>query len=141
MIVYKIIDEFSRETGKKTGSRKVYDFEICDFTGEKMLDGREPSSYDINFKSNDPCFGDGEGERWLYKWKKKVDADQLFGTNNYIFLTDYDGMEIIEAMLRKALEEIEEIWGLDQILRWSRGKMLEKVLKDGTYKIEQFLPE
>jgi len=32
-----------------------------------------------------------------------------------------------------------EIYSLDELLRWSRGNMLEKVLKKGTYKIEQFL--
>jgi len=142
MIIYKTIDEFSRETGKKIGSRKVFDFNICDFTGEKIDQYSNPNTYDINYQSNDPCFWDGEGEMWLYKLDENIDAYELFGTNNYIFSTHPNtGEEIFQLMIKKALKELKKIYSLDQLLRWSRGQMLEKVLKNGTYKIEQFLQE
>lgn len=146
MIIFKTIDEFSREDGKKIGSRKIFDFFICDFTGEKIDQNTNPNTYNIDYRSSDPCFGDGKGEEWYYKWSKDNENNflhnELFGQGNYIFITDYYGAEVFEDLIKKALNECKDgIYSLDHLLRWSRGKMLEKVLKEGTYKIEQFLEE
>jgi hypothetical protein len=140
MVVYKVVDEFSNTTGKKIGSKKVFDFFICDFTGEKIDEYSNPNTYDINYLSKDPCFGDGIGEEWLSKWNEDIDAYDLFSHRSYIFTISQDGAEIFGEMVKKALSEMKgEIYSLDELLRWSRGNMLEKVLKKGTYKIEQFL--
>lgn len=58
MNVYKIVDEYSRTTGEKCGSRKVFDHSICDFTGLKIDEYENPNIYQIDFNDNDPCFGD-----------------------------------------------------------------------------------
>ena len=62
-------------------------------------------------------------------------------------------MKIISKEVQEALDKIDsntdwiidggtkaklEIVSLDYLLRWSRAKMLEKVLKEGKYKVEQF---
>jgi len=148
MIVYKSIDQYDSNTGKKIGSQRVYDYRICDFTGKKIEHGN-PESYNINFQSNDPCFGDGEGERWLYDYENNlnsanVDFYELFGTNDYMFQVDKDDMytEVFQEMVELALKEMTEgIFSLSHLLRWSRGRMLEKVIKSGEYTIQDFIDE
>src|SRR3972149_7033533 len=108
MIVYKIVDEFSRETGKKLGTRRVFDHQICDFTGEKITEHQNPNTYNLDFQDNDPCFGDSKGEKWLYEWDKEIDAYQLFGCNQYIFKTN-NGNEVFSEMIKCAQKELDNI--------------------------------
>jgi len=152
MIVYRTIDQYDNNAGEKIGSKKIPDFEICDFTGEKISENENPNYYEIEL-NYDPCFGDGEGERWLYDWLKEKDKEysifyddsELFSQGQYVFKEDLElgnGCEVFGKMVKKALEEMEDgIYSLEHLLRWSRGKMLEKVLKEGKYKIEDFLNE
>jgi len=153
MIVYKTVDQFDRNTREKVGTWKVFDFSICDFTGEPIEDGTNPNTYNVDYQSNDPCAGSGEGERWLYAWEKEKYGEEeydnmdgysweIFMQSNYIFQTTWDGVEIFGEMIKKALTEMKDgIYSLDHLLRWSRGQMLERVLKEGKYMIEQFLSE
>ena len=67
MIVFKTIDQFDRNTGEKIRPVRVASFRICDFTGEKIDSYSNPNSYTINFNDNDPCFGNGLGEDWVFK--------------------------------------------------------------------------
>jgi hypothetical protein len=150
MIVFKTVDLFDQNTGKKIGTQKVYDHQICDYTGKKIDDYTNPNSYQTDFNDNDPCFGDGEGEKWLYEYENELaggDADgyhhyELFGQRYYVFYVDpHDGYtEVIQEMIEDALQHIE-IYSLDHLLRWSRGQMLERVIKSGQYKIEDFISE
>ena len=149
MIVFKSADLFDRDSGKKIGSQKVYSHQICDYTGKKIDEYTNPNSYRIDFNDNDPCFGDGEGERWLYEYENELaggDADgyshhELFGQCEYVFFVGEDGYtEVFQEMMEDAIQHIE-IYSLDHLLRWSRGKMLEKLIKSGEYKIEDFISE
>ena len=143
MIVYKIVDEYCKNTGKKLGERKVYLKTICDFTGEEIEDGTNPDSYIIDYNDNDPNFGDGFGERWFYKTKEFddniIDSYDLFGQQEYIFTTDWNGREIFDTVLEEFKKTGEPIYTLGSILRWSRGQMLKKLVLNGTYKIEDFV--
>lgn len=155
MIVYKSVDLFDQSTGEKIGSQKVYDHSICDFTGEKIDEYENPNDYIVDHNSNDPCYGDGDGERWLYDYEVGVYGEEeydsmdgyhyeLFGQNQYTFKHKKGmghGFEIFEDVMRLALQELEEIYSLDQILRWSRGRMLEKVIKSGKYNVKDFISE
>lgn len=142
MIVYKIVDEYCKNTGEKLGKRKTYLKTICDFTGEDIEDGTNPYSYIVNYNDNDPNFGDAFGEGWFYKTKESddciIDSYDLFGCSNYIFTTDWGGKEIFNTVIEEFKKTGEPIYGLSSILRWSRGQMLKKVILDGTYKMEAF---
>ena len=147
MRVYKTVDMFSRKTGKKIGSQKDFDHSICDFTGQKITEHENPNEYVVDYNSNDPCFGDGLGECWLYDWSTEDDdCDgyhyELFGQSTYIFKTsEDDGTEVFDDLFRLAHKELPEIYGLDTLLRWSRGRMLERVIKSGEYTIQDFMTE
>jgi hypothetical protein len=142
MIVYKTIDQYDSRTGEKIGSQRVFDHSICDFTGEVIGEYENPNLYEIDFNSNDPCFGDGEGEGWYYDWDEDgFYHHELFGQGTYIFKTDEYGREVFGELLELAHKELKEVYSLDHLLRWSRGRMLEKVIKSGKYKIEDFLSE
>jgi len=151
MLIFKNIDRYDQTTGKKIKSDRIPDFEICDFTGFKIDENENPNFYVVNHNSNDPCFGDGEGERWFYDWHKKNYGEdsygpyyELFGQGDYIFKdvdsATWKGYEVFGELVEEAIKEMEEgIYSLDHLLRWSRGRMLEKVLKEGTYKLEDFI--
>lgn len=156
MIVYKEIDQYDRNTGKKIGTRKVADKYICDFSGKPIEEfGGNPVIYSLDYNDNDPCFGDHEAERWLYKWnevkdsdldidsvfeeRKEIDAYELFGQTHYVFGTMENGVEVFLLLLEEAKKEKFDIVSLDHLLRWSRGRMLEKLFKEGGYKPEQFI--
>ena len=150
MVVYKTVDLFSQKTGEKIGTQKIFDFRICDFTGEKIDQYENPNTYGVNYQDNDPCFGDGDGERWLYPWNHEDDEEEkedltsyadpynLFNQSEYIFKTFSPGYEVFDELLKTAKKNKMKIISLDHLLRWSRGKMLEKVITEGTYKIDQF---
>lgn len=152
MIVFKTADLYDKNTGEKIGSQRVYDHQICDYTGERIGEYENPNSYIVDFNSNDPCFGDGEGERWLYDYERDLHGEEeydnidgchheLFGQTHYVFKHvegEGYGTEVVQEMIEDALQHIE-IWSLDQLLRWSRGQMLERVIKEGKYKITDFL--
>jgi len=147
MRVYKTIDLFDSKTGEKIGTQKAYDHSLCDFTGEKITEYENPNEYDVDYNNNDPCFGDGLGEEWLYDWTTEDDdCDgyhyELFGQGKYIFKTDADdGTEVFGELLELAHKELPYVYGLDSLLRWSRGRMLEKLIKSGKYKIQDFIDE
>jgi len=151
MIVYKIIDEFSRETGKKIGERTVFDHMICDFTGKKINEFYgNPVIYEVDYNDTDPCFGDHEAERWIYDFNRHlkfdedeegIDTYELFGQAQYVFGTEEDGTETFAELVKEAAKQKFEIISLDHLLRWSRGKMLERLLKEGKYNINQFICE
>jgi len=151
VVVFKIVDQFDRNTGKKVGSSRVYDHTICDYTGEVINDySSEGNNYIIDFKSNDPCFGDGGGEEWLYKYENEL-ADgeasgyhhyELFGQTHYTFKILEDGYsEVFFMLLEEARSEKLEVYSLDHLLRWSRGRMLERIIKSGKYIIQDFCDE
>ena len=151
MIVYKKVDFFSQKTGEKLGTKKQADFHICDFTGERIGEHENPNTYQVDYRDNDPCFGDSEGEEWLYKLKFKVfelgidgndeeDYNNLFNQSEYVF-KEVGGIEVFGELLKAAKKAKIEICSLDHLLRWSRGKMLEKVIKDGTYTLDDFSAE
>jgi len=157
MIFFKEIDQFDRNTGKLIGTKKVFAGQICDFTGRPMDEFYgNPVIYILDYNDNDPCYGDQEAERWLYKWNEKnrkdsdpdsndweeddrIDSYELFGQTHYCFGTDEDGSEVFPQLLEEAKKEGFEIVSLDHLLRWSRGRMLEKLFKEGKYKPEQFI--
>lgn len=147
MIIFKEIERFDVKTGEKLKPVKEFDFYICDFTGQPIKDDTNPNMYIIDYNDNDPCAGDSEGEEWLYEWEKENYGDEsyhweLFMQSPYIFLTSYDGVEVFDKMIQTAIKEMKDgIYSLDHLLRWSRGKMLEKTLKEGTYTIDQFIEE
>ena len=146
MIVYKLVTQFDSKTGEESPT-KVYDHEICDFTGEKI--NHNSIIYTIDYDTHDPNYGDGEGERWLYRWCRDkygpkvdpIDSDILFGQIEYKFKTLDDGSEPLLTLIKVAEIEMEkDIISLDHLLRWSRGRMIEKCIKcDSVYKIEDFI--
>jgi len=147
MLVFRTVDQFDRNTGKKVGTTRVYDHTICDYSGEVLDGSSNPNSYIIDFNDNDPCFGDGEGERWLYDYENKLaggDANgyhhyELFGQSHYMFQILEDGYsEVFSMLLEEARNEKLEVYSLDHLLRWSRGRMLERIIKQGKYKIADF---
>jgi len=155
MYVYKIVDKFDHYTGMPAGTQKVYSHTICDFTGQTIDNYENPNEYIVDHCDNDPCFGDGEGERWLSDYEKELYGEEeydnmdgchheLFGQSRYMFKhmsEKFEGYEVFGEMVKVAMEELDEIYSLDHLLRWSRGRMLEKVIKAGQYKLEQFLEE
>jgi hypothetical protein len=59
--------------------------------------------------------------------------------NLVIFNIKEDGYtEVFSQLLEEAKHEKLEIYSLDHLLRWSRGRMLERVIKSGKYKIQDF---
>lgn len=149
MIVFTTVKRFSESTGEELGSRRIPHFEICDFTGEKIDEYSNPNAYEIIFCDNDPCFGNSEGERWLFDYiNEKYGEDacypthELFGQMGYKFKTGENGVEVFGEMVEKALKEMEEgIYSLDHLLRWSRGRMLERLIKEGQYELQDFLED
>jgi hypothetical protein len=152
MIVFKEVDVYDTGTGNHAGTHKVYSHSICDFTGERITDHESPNTYKIDYNSNDPCFGDGEGERWFYDRKMSGEEydkindkhHELFGQVFYTFKQKSDkweGYEVFGELVKLAIQELDEIYSLDHLLRWSRGRMLEKVITSGEYKLEQFLED
>jgi hypothetical protein len=158
MRFFKIVDQYDRDTGQKIGTRKVWAGTLCDFTGKLMTEFYgNPVIYIVDYNDTDPCFGDHEAERWLYKWNEQdgrsdldpdsndwdetseIDSYELFGQTHYCFGTDDDGTEVFSQLLEEAKKEGFEIVSLDHLLRWSRGRMLEKLFKEGKYKPEQFI--
>ena len=147
MIVYKKIDFFSQKTGEKLGTKKQADFHICDFTGEKIEEDENPNTYRVDYNDNDPCFGDGDGESWLYNSENSDDDAledranpyDLFSQSEYIFKERERGFDVFGELLKAVKKAKLKVYGLDQILRWSRATMLERVIKEGKYKIEDFL--
>jgi len=134
------------------GSKKAYDYEICDFSGEVISNYENPNAYEVDHCDNDPCYGDAEGERWFYDWfNEKYGEDEespgheLFGQRWYKFKDKkdggFEGYEVFVDLINAATIELKEIYSLDHLLRWSRGRMLEKVIKEGKYKLEQFLED
>lgn len=145
MIIFKSVDQFDRNTGEKTQSMRVPDFEICDFTGKRIDKGMEPIRYRVDYGSTDPCFGCHNAEDWAHELD--LDASELFGQTEYVFFTEWSkGREPFQEMLEAFQEYHKETlnpypYSLEHILRWSRGRMLEKVIKSGEYKIEDFLED
>ena len=151
MIFFKTIDQFARDTGQKLGAKKVFAGQLCDFTGKLMSEFYgNPVMYIVDYNDTDPCFGDHEAERWLYDWNRKfededgenpneVDSYDFFGQSHYCFGTDEDGSEVFSQLLEEAKKEGFKIYSLDHLLRWSRGRMLQKLIEEGTYKPEQFI--
>ena len=138
MQVYKTVDWFEQHSGKKISTQKVVSHRICDYTGEKIDNSENPDEYVIDFNDNDPCFGDGEGESWAYDFLPGY-HNELFGQPRFVFKTE-QGKEVFDELLNHALQMIE-IYSLSHLLRWSRGRMLEKVIKSGQYKIDDFISE
>ena len=154
MKFFKYIEQFDRDTGQKLGTRRVYAGELCDFTGKLMSEfWGNPVIYILDYNGNDPCYGDQKAERWLYDWNEKegrsdldpededgeIDSYELFGQTHYCFGTNEDGSEVFTQLLEETKKEGFEIVSLDHLLRWSRGRMLEKLFKEGKYKPEQFI--
>ena len=151
MIVFKDVDQYDRNTGKKIRSERIADFEICDYTGKLIDDGQEPVRYRIDYGSIDSCYGDGQGEGWLYDYEKSlgvdeygdpvhnIDSYELFGQTEYVFFTNHDGTDVFGEMVTEFFKEEEELYGLDHLLRWSRARMLEKLIKSGKYKVGDFI--
>jgi len=148
MKVYKTEKRFDKLTGKETVPAKVFSHQICDFTGEKIGEYENPNAYDIDFCDNDPCFGDSKGETWIYDYLKEnpelknnyIDYRwELFATGNYKFKMEDDYKEVFQELIEAALKELDEIYSLDHLLRWSRGRMLENVIKNKKYKITDFV--
>lgn len=152
MIVFKKVDLFDRNTGEKIGTQKVFDHQICDYTGERIDEYENPNQYLVDYNDNDPCFGDGAGEEWLYDYEQEEYGEEeydnmdgchyeLFGQTRYVFkhkTGEGYGTEVFQEMVEEALQHIE-IYSLDHLLRWSRGRMLERVIKEGKYKIQDFI--
>ena len=147
MIVFKTVDQFDRNTGKKIGTTRIYDHSICDYSGEVIdYDSCNPNEYMVDHNDNDPNFGDGDGEGWLYKYENELNPDnwgyhhhELFGQTRYVFSVKEDGYtEVFFELLEEARFEKLDVYSLDHLLRWSRGRMLEKVIKSGKYKIQDF---
>jgi len=142
MTIYKIIDEFSRDTGKKIGQIKEIDYRICDFSGRRLDEFHGyPITYTVYYNDIDPCFGDQEAGRWLYDWNENsdvyLDPYELFGQQDYNFGTNDDGSELYAELLKEAAKENFEIVSLDHLLRWSRGRMLERLVKEKKIEIEK----
>lgn len=149
MILFTTVKQFSQTTGEEIGTRRIPYFEICDFTGERIDEYSNPNTYEIIFNDNDPCFGCSEGEKWLYDYINEKYGEhsgypthELFGQMGYKFKTYDNGVEVFGEMVEKALEEMEDgIYSLDHLLRWSRGQMIEKALKEGKYELQDFLED
>jgi hypothetical protein len=154
MIVYKTVDLYSPRTGEKAGTKKEFDFQICDFTGDKISEFENPYLYIVNYNNNDPCFGDGPGERWFYKYRIQVNNEEdytesldpwyLFGQSDYVFKEKKDKdrrCEVFGDLINAAKHLKLEIYSLSHLLRWSRARMLEKVITSGKYTLNQFSSE
>ena len=139
MLIYKTVNLFDPQTGEKLSEPTKVDWKyICDFSGEEIESWESPGEYSIDYGDKDPCFGSGEGERWY-------DGDwywEIFGQTHYQFKTNEAGYEGFAELIKKAQEEMDEgIIALDHLLRWSRGKMIEKLIKESTYTEENFYKE
>ena len=66
---------------------------------------------------------------------------ELFGQTTYVFKTKHDGSDVFKELLNAAKKAKVDFVSLDYLLRWSRAQMLEKVLKEKKYKVEQFVRE
>jgi len=145
MIIFKNIEQFDQNTGKSIGSRRIPDCRICDWTGEKISIHDNPNSYSIDFNSNDPCFGDGLGEGWVFKLPEPFSYahHDLFGQCEYIFSVKNGYVEPIMDILKAFNEEegFDNLYGIDTLLRWSRARMLKRVIEEEKYKIEDFLED
>ena len=144
MIIYRTIKQFDTNSGEEIGSRRVPWFEICDFTGERIEEDQYPVTYILDYGCSDPCFGDGFGEKWLYNLGEpyRYLYNELFSQYHYKFKTEEDGTEIFMDLIKTAEKEFEgPIVSLDQLLRWSRGRMLKRVIEEKQYKIEDFIDD
>jgi len=136
MILYKLIDQFDRSSGKKIKSQLIFDKYICDFTGKELDEYQNPNIYIIDYNDNDPNFGCGVGEYELSE-KYNVDPYSIFASNFVFYRKIEGGGDVFVDMIELAQKELDEIYGLDHILRWSRIRMLTKVLEEGKYTLEE----
>jgi len=146
MIIFKNIDQYDQNTGKQLKSRRVPTYHICDFSGEKIdFESSNPNSYTISYNDNDPCFGDGLGEGWVYKLPEPFRHSHydLFGQCTYIFNVKNGYVEPLMDILKAFNKEegFEELYGIDTLLRWSRARMLKRVIEEGKYKVEDFIED
>lgn len=150
MIVFKEVEIYSKWRGTKEGTEKVLDHQICDFTGEVITEHENPVLFVIDYNDNDPNYGDHPAEHWIYDFNRHLKRDEdeegidpyeLFGQTVYVFKTHHDGSDVFKELLAAAKKAKVDFVSLDYLLRWSRAQMLEKVLKEKRYKVEQFIKD
>lgn len=134
MIVYKFEDRYDQKTGKKTGTHKVYDHVICDFTGEKGEYQEDlGNAYEVDYGSIDPCIGCMDIEfKVSRKWK--FDAYQLTGP----YHIDEENINLMDIIKAYTEDEGEEPQWISHMFRWARNKTIDRLLTEGTYTPEQF---
>ena len=137
MRLYKIEELFDKDGNVVKSVRKVKGY-LCDLTGEfaKYSDDLG-TSYGTDYSDSDPNFGCGEGEfEFSEKWG--VDIYSVLGGDFVFNERDCDQDKTpLERMIEEAKEEGFDRWYLDQLMRYTRIKMLDKVLTEGTYTLEE----
>ena len=145
MIVFKNIDQYDQKTGEKLNPKRVPDYAICDFTGDRIDEYCNPNSYTVNYNDNDPCFGNGLGEGWIFKLPDPFSYahHDLLAQCNYIFNIGDSYIEPIMDILKAFNEEegFDNLFGFDTLLRWSRSRMLKKMIEEKQYHITDFLED
>jgi hypothetical protein len=147
MKLYKFEDRFSPKTGKKIDPAKVFVSHVCDFTGVEL--GKyddENISYEINYNSIDPNFGDGIYEDELCKYLDEVlNVDDLSEVLNELLSQEYvfnEGFSnTFSVLIHSFIAEHPNTFipHLDHLLRWSRCRTILMLLKNGNYELENFL--
>jgi hypothetical protein len=134
MIIYKLEDRFDPKTGKKTGTHRVYDHVICDFSGVKGNFQEDlGNAYEVDYGGLDPCIGCMDVEHRIAK-KWKFNAYELTGPY-HIDEENVDLMDMIEAYEKD--EEEKPRW-ISHLFRWARNKTVDRLLMEGVYTLEQF---
>lgn len=142
MIVYKLEDRFDQKTGKKSGTHRVYDKVICDFSGKEGNFAEDlGSSYGVNYNSCDPCFGCRDDEFELSR-KFKFDIHSLYGSDfifdEHSYNYDDSKVPIIREIIKTYEKETgEKIEFLDQLFRWCRVRMVTKLLSEKKYTLDE----
>ena len=142
MIVYKLEDRYDQKTGKKTGSHRVYDKIICDFSG-KVAEYSEDlgSSYEVNYDSSDPCFGCRDDEFELAK-DFKFDIYELYGPSFIFDENSFNHGETDKPIIQEMMETYEKETGekvqfFDQFFRWSRVRMVRELLESKKFTLDE----
>jgi len=143
MILYKKKKQFNKDTGEETKPILVPCGTICDFTGDLIEEYtnfnimESECTYEVGYGDHDSCFGSVYNEYKLGE-KYKFDCD-LLSEDSYMFKT-IEGFEIFSEMLETAKKEYPNaLYSIAGLFRWSRCRMLEKLLAEGKYKVEDFI--
>jgi hypothetical protein len=144
MIIYDKVKRFNSITGKPTEEWAFKEIR-CDFTGVVLGYENHYCAYDLNYQSQDPCFGSSGG---AYQFGKDFNSDMFpFLSQTYHFSVggsdtkeDFAEWQMLEGAMKNCTNKKSEwyhCYTFDAICRQSRIKTAQKLIENNEIISEQ----